>query len=200
MANSRFAQLMADKLKDTKSLAAMVPGNSRLDVGTHNVTIAAIDTSDPTGDSIKLTFGNADGESTQTNAFLLNKDGTGLSITASQLLAAFVVDRNNYVPFLDWAGEDPKAWECFTGLACVIDIVRSKKGYETKVDGLGNFAAYDIASGEKLTEDFATVAEARDAAKASGFKPSYANVWTIKSPKDPAANAAIVAQILSDRK
>jgi hypothetical protein len=190
MASSAFKAALANT-KATKNMDQVLVGNGSnfLGEGGHDVTITAIGpATDRDGNAAEnqqaITYAGEGDKVYNDRLFLTNTDGTELSYGVRQLLSALIPDTMLLEQWFDIAVSDDHALEMFTGMKCRIELGyrggKDGNSFQIRSTGAGGFAAYIIDSkgkiGEKVTEDHADIADAKNDAKAQGYKQAFLRI------------------------
>jgi len=179
MSTSKF-QAALRKSVESKSVDQLLVGSNAnyLPEGSHDVVIQSIDTTQISEHGIDIIFLGAEGKAHKERFFLMEYNGEEVSRQIRNLWAATIPNKDAIAKFIDEIMEDNfKVFDMLTGAKLRIVLQRAKKGFITKVDSEGSYAAYDVESGEKLTEDFPKAKDAQETAKASGLKQAYVKVY-----------------------
>jgi hypothetical protein len=174
MASNAFRDALR-AAKQSKNLDKVLVGSSYLDEGTHDVTIQAVDTSAMDENRLTVTFVNEEGRVYTDRMFLTNRDGGDFSYGLRALWSAVLPDTNVLGQLLEFIDEDDNALGMLTGMKLRITL-KPGKGFQVRSTGTGAFAAFDTESGEKITEEYAELEEAKDAATAAGHKRAFLRV------------------------
>lgn len=202
MSTAKF-QAALRKSVETKSVDKLLVGSSAnyLPEGPHDVVIQSVDVSQISENGIDITFLGEGGKAHKERFFLMEYNGEGVSRQIRNLWAATIPDKDAIGKFIDEIMEDNfKVFDMLTGAKLRIVLQRAKKGFITKVNSEGTYAAYDIASGERLTEDFTNAKDAQDTAKASGLKQAYVKVYRQEVTNAESNIAAFNLAIEAERK
>lgn len=199
---------------DEGNVNKSIPGGRFLDVGTHEVTIQAVEGHETrTGiPYVRVVYENGSGQSIKDSLFLTyEKDGV-VKHTVKYNRLAHAVAENASLRFKFFKGflpRVPDAFPALVGMKVGIEISKGRKGY-TIEDAGGVYKLMDVASGSFLELDngvlneFESYRDAREAADANtvGGNKIYrawnevTNFSVVES--EVKANEEALAAILSD--
>ena len=213
MASNAFRAALA-ATKATKSMDQVLIGSGSNYLGEGEgieVTLTAIGpATDRQGNAVdnqySITYTSDDGKSFTDRLFLTNNDGTELGFGVRRLLSALIPDTALLEQWFDIAVNDDHALAMFTGMKCSIDLATrgTKDGsqFTVRSTGSGGFAAFQINEkgevGEALTEVYAELKDARDAAKAAGYKQAFLKITRMQATHAE-SNAAAFATAVAGR-
>lgn len=169
-------------IRTNKEIDKVLAGNaaSFLDVGTHDVTIQAVDTDklDEHG-YFKVTMADSSGKAHNETVFLENREKTDLNFGFRRFLAAlFSKSNKDSLDVLDklfgeFMTANMESLKMFTGMKLRITLAPGK-GYTVHITGNQGYAAYE--DGQVVTDEYTTMKEAREAAEAKGLKRAFNRV------------------------